>query len=114
MKESELNLSEILIPLLAKFPGAYVMTKGKIANFTINKKIFAFTKGNALVLKLPGSVIQDLLARKQATMLTMGTRTMKEWVTIRYGNYDECEKDVPLLKKAMRFVSEGCKAPKGT
>jgi len=76
------DLSKNLIALLKNIPGVVVSTKLSSTNFTAKKKVFAFTKGDGVVLKLPPETVMQLLSDKAAVLLVMGKRTMKEWVVI--------------------------------
>jgi len=76
------------------------------ATFLIRKKVFAFTRssGPGVALKLPKEKIAALLQRENITPLTMGKRTMKEWIVIEHPKPAEYKKDLALFKEARAFV----------
>jgi len=94
-----------LIALLAPIPGVVVSRKLASTNFTAKNKVFAFTKGGGVVLKLPPQTVSRLIAGQQAALLVMGKRTMKEWVVIHYRAPAECGKHLPLFIEAMTYAS---------
>ena len=81
------------------------------ATFLIRKKVFAFTRssGPGVALKLPKERIAALLEREDITLLTMGKRTMKEWIVIERSNPKDYKKDLALFKEAKAFVEAGKK-----
>lgn len=94
-----------LVAMLGKIPGVVVKRKLNSANFAVKKKVFAFTKGDGVVLKLPPKTVKKLIEEKAATMLVMGKRTMKEWVVISLKDPAVARKHLALCKEAMAFVS---------
>jgi|GraSoiStandDraft_43_1057313.scaffolds.fasta_scaffold265711_1 hypothetical protein len=60
------------------------MKKFHNTSFLIGKKIFALTKGDGVVVKLPKEKIKELVDRVNVEPLVMGIRVMKEWVIIKY------------------------------
>jgi hypothetical protein len=103
------SLSEAIISTLEGVPGVVITTKLNSTNFTVKKKVFAFTKGGGVVLKLPPATVKRLVSAKTATLLVMGKRTMKEWVVIRYRSPRESRKHLVLFKEAMDYVSSQTK-----
>lgn len=99
------NLSAVLFSMAAKIPGIVINLKRNSANFTIKEKVFAFTKGDGVVLKLPPRTVKRLIEVRAASMLVMGKRTMREWVVIRLKNPADARKHFELLREAMAFVS---------
>ncbi|HEX4576984.1 MAG TPA: hypothetical protein VH117_06510 [Edaphobacter sp.] len=59
---------------------------------------------NRVVLKLPKERIAVLLQRDDITLLTMGKRTMKEWIVIERAKPTDYKKDLALFKEAKAFV----------
>jgi hypothetical protein len=98
------DIGSVLASSLAKIPGVVVKRKLASANFTVKKKVFAFTKGDG-VLKLPPETVKRLVEVGAASMLVMGKRTMKEWVVIRLNDPSDAKKHLGLFKEAMAFVS---------
>jgi hypothetical protein len=47
------DVGSALVSMLAEIPGVVVKRKLTSANFTVKKKVFAFTTGGGVVLKLP-------------------------------------------------------------
>ena len=99
------DLATALVSILQKVHGVVIKTKLNSTNFTVDEKVFAFTKGEGVVLKLPPETVKSLIASKAAAMLVMGKRTMKEWVVIHYRSPRDSSKDLPLFKEAMEYVS---------
>ena len=81
------------------------------ATFLIGKKVFAFTRssGPGVALKLPKERIAALLERDEITQLTMGKRTMKEWIVLEHAKLADYKKDLALFKEAKAFVEAGKK-----
>jgi len=99
------DLRPVLVATLVKFPGVAATLKLNSANFTIKGKVFAFTKRNGVVLKLPPETVRRLVEAGVASLLVMGERTMKEWIVIRPKNKTEARKQLGLFKEAIAFVS---------
>ena len=87
------------------FPQVEVRWKLHHASFLIGGKVFAFTRPEGVVLKLPEERIHALTQTRNAEFLVMGKRTMREWVLLRYAHHAECAEDGMLLEEALRFVS---------
>lgn len=104
------NLSAVLTSMLEKLPGVAVGKKFNSTNFTVRKKVFAFTKDGGLVLKLPPQAVKTLLTSRTASLLVMGKRTMKEWVVIRYRDPADAKKHLSLFKEAMDYVKKAKRA----
>ena len=98
------ELVTVLTPMLENLPGVVIGKKLNSANFTIRKKVFAFTKDSGVVLKLPPETVRELV-RTRAALLVMGKRTMKEWVVIHYKDATDARKHLGLFKEAMDYVS---------
>jgi hypothetical protein len=101
------TLSSILGPL----PDVTEEKTETHATFLIRKKVFAFTRssGPGVALKLPKETIAGLLDRNDITLLTMGKRTMKEWIVIERSKPADYKKDLALFKEAKAFVEAGKK-----
>jgi TfoX/Sxy family transcriptional regulator of competence genes len=99
------DVGSVLVSSLAKIPGVVVKRKLTSANFTVRKKVFAFTKGDAVALKLPPETVKRLVEVGAASMLVMGKRTMKEWIVIRLKNPSDAKRQLRLFKEAIAFVS---------
>jgi hypothetical protein len=85
--------------------GAQVAEKFGNASFSVGGKVFAFTRPEGLVLKLPAPDITRVLADREAEPLVMGKRVMREWILLRLSAPDEYRKELPLLRAAMKFVT---------
>ena len=75
-------------------------------SFFTGSNVFAFTSktANRVVLKLPKERIAALLQRDDIALLTMGKRTMKEWIVIERVKPADYKKDLTLFKEAKAFV----------
>jgi predicted DNA-binding protein (MmcQ/YjbR family) len=100
-----------LSSLLGSLPDVAEKKTENHATFLTGKKVFAFTRssGPGVVLKLPKERIAALLEREDITPLTMGKRTMKEWVVIEHPKPADYKKDLALFKEAKAFVEAGKK-----
>lgn len=98
------DVSAVLSAMLSKVRGVVVTQKLNSTNFTVKKKVFAFTKGGAVVLKLPVDTVGRLVRSKKASLLVMGKRTMKEWVVIEHAKPESYMRDLPLFEEAIEFV----------
>lgn len=103
--EAQNDIGSVLVSSLAKIPGVVVKRKLASANFTVKKKVFAFTQGDGVVLKLPPETVKRLVEAGTASMLVMGKRTMKEWIVIRLENPSDAKKQLRLFEEAMAFVA---------
>ena len=99
------EISTVLSSMLEKLPDVVVGRKLNSTNFTVRKKVFAFTKGGGVVLKLPPETVKSLIRTRTASLLVMGKRTMKEWVVIDYKDPADAKKHLALFEEAMKYVS---------
>jgi hypothetical protein len=88
----------------AHLPFAQVNAKFGNASFSVAGKVFAFTRPDGLVLKLPPEIIAATLATREAQPLVMGKRTMREWVHLKLPAPDRYAGELDLLRAAMAFV----------
>jgi hypothetical protein len=86
-------------------PKATVVRKPSGAMFQAGAKIFAFTRPEGIAMKLPEARIAELVESRDASFLVMGTKTMREWVLVRYNEPGEFMKDGKLFEEAMKFVA---------
>jgi hypothetical protein len=86
-------------------PGVAVAEKFGNASFSIAGKVFAFTRPDGLVLKLPPESLARLFATREATPLIMGKRTMREWAHLHLSNVEDYRKELSLLRVSMSFVN---------
>jgi hypothetical protein len=86
-------------------PGITTQKKLHHTSFLVKKKVFAFTRPDGVVLKLPEERIRELLDSHPATLLVMGKRVMREWVVLRHDDLDAYRKDKKLFLEAMAFVA---------
>jgi hypothetical protein len=105
------KLIATLSSLLGPLPDVTEEKTETHATFLIRKKVFAFTRssGPGVALKLPKERIGALLEREDITRLTMGKRTMKEWIVIEHPKPADYKKDLALFKEAKAFVEAGKK-----
>jgi hypothetical protein len=99
------DLTTILSSTLEDLPHVSIAKKVNHASFLIGKKVFAYTQGDGVVIKLPKEKIKELVDKKKASPLVMGQRVMKEWVVINHKDPAEYKKDLELFKEAIVFVS---------
>ena len=87
-------------------PQAVVVRKPSGAMYQAGTKIFAFTRPDGIAMKLPEEQIASLVeTRDDASFLVMGTKTMREWVMLRYAGPGDYRKDGKLFYEAMKFVA---------
>jgi hypothetical protein len=100
------KLIAILSSLIGSLPGVTEKQFLNHISFFTGKNVFAFTSrtSNRVVLKLPKDRIAALLQRDDITLLTMGKRTMKEWIVIEHLSPADYKKDIALVKEAKAFV----------
>ena len=104
------DLITALSKLLATLPGVTEEKAETHATFLTGKKVFAFTRsGGGVALKLSKEKIAELLQRDDITPLTMGKRTMKEWILLDHARPSDYKKDLALFKEAITFVAAGKK-----
>jgi hypothetical protein len=78
-------------------------------SFSLGGKVFAFTRPDGLVMKLPDEVIERVMAERmiegcKAELLVMGKRTMREWVHMKLDGAEEYRTEVELMQVAMTFA----------
>ena len=86
-------------------PRASIVRKPSGAMFQAGTKIFAFTRPEGVAMKLPEDRIAKIVESRDASFLVMGTKTMREWVLLRYNSPGEFMKDRKLFEEAMNFVA---------
>ena len=66
-------------------PQAVIVRKPSGAMYQAGTKIFAFTRPDGIAMKLPKERVAELVEnRADASFLVMGTKTMREWLMLRY------------------------------
>jgi hypothetical protein len=68
---------------------------------TVGGKIFAFLRGDELVLKLPRADVVALLESGRAEAFTAGGRTMREWVAVPWTTRESWQ---TLMEQAYSYV----------
>jgi hypothetical protein len=103
---ADLKLIATLSSLLTPLPGVKEKPFPNHTSFFTGKNVFVFTSrtSNRVILKLPQARIAVLLQRDDITLLTMGKRTMKEWIVIERAKPADYKKDLALFKEAKAFV----------
>src|SRR5882757_4260964 len=103
---ADARLIATLSSLLGSLPDISEEKTETHATFLIGRKVFAFTRssGPGVALKLPKERIAALQQREDITQLTMGKRTMKEWIVIEHPKPADYKKDLALFKEARAFV----------
>ncbi len=95
------GLIEMLFQALQDQPG--VRIKGQ--SLMVGDKMFAYAKGDDLVIKLPSAQVQTLLRRKGFAPHLVGKNTMAEWVVVTRPSPAGYTSDLPLLRDAIEFVT---------
>ncbi len=86
-----------------RIPGCTVGLKFGHGSLEVEDKVFAFTRlDESAALKLPQIRIAGLLANGEIRHLTMGKRTMREWVVVPNIAAPE---NLKLLHEAMAYVA---------
>jgi hypothetical protein len=110
---NESDLSTLLIALFEKLDGVDHKIYSGRANFTINDKIFAFTRKEGIALKLPAAQIDQLIADGRiSARLVMGKRAMNEWAILTRSTAAEYKRELPLLLASKAFVESEAAKPK--
>jgi hypothetical protein len=99
------DAATILTPMLEGQPGVTVQEKFHHSSYLVREKVFAFTRPEGVVLKLPEARIRELMETRHAAPLVMGKRVMREWVVLREGAPASFRKDKKLFLEAMAFVA---------
>jgi hypothetical protein len=86
-------------------PRASIVRQPSGAMFQTGTKIFAFTRPEGVAMKLPEERIAKIVEGRDASFLVMGTKTMREWVLLRYNSPGEFMQDRKLFEEAMNFVA---------
>src|ERR1700757_5283917 len=104
-KQKVVSIDELAAWVEGILPKASVVRKPSGAMFQIGTKIFAFTRPEGVALKLPETRIAKLVEIRDASFLVMGTKTMREWVLLRYSSLGDYLADAKLFGEAMNFVA---------
>jgi hypothetical protein len=98
---ADAKLIATLSSLLGSLPGVKEKQFPNHTSFFTGKSIFVFTSrtSNRVILKLPKERIATLLQRDDITLLTMGKRTMKEWIVIEHTKPADYKKTSPSSRK---------------
>jgi hypothetical protein len=104
-KQKVVPIDELAAWVEGILPQASVVRKPSGAMFQIGTKIFAFTRPEGVAMKLPEIRIARLAEIRDASFLVMGTKTMREWVLLRYSSPGDYLKDAKLFGEAMNFVA---------
>ena len=87
-------------------PRAVIVRKPSGAMYQAGTKIFALTRPGGVAMKLPEERVGCLVeSRDDASFLVMGTKTMREWLMLRYSSPGDYRKDAKLFAEAMQFVA---------
>ena len=104
-KQRAVPIDELASWVEGILPQTSVVRKPSGAMFQIGTKIFAFTRPEGVAMKLPEARIAQLVEIRDASFLVMGTKTMREWVLLRYSSPGDYVKDGKLFGEAMNFVA---------
>jgi hypothetical protein len=100
--QTDPTLSSLLNPL----PGVKEKQLPNHTSFFTGKNIFVFTSRTSNRVRAQASKRKNRrsLRREDITLLTMGKRTMKEWIIIERSKPAYYRKDLALFKEAKAFV----------
>ena len=104
-KQKVVPIDELAAWVEGILPQTSVVRKPSGAMFQIGTKIFAFTRPEGVAMKLPETRIAKLVEVRDASFLVMGTKTMREWVLLRYSSPGDYLKDARLFAEALNFVA---------
>ena len=99
------DLSRVLSAMLEDLPQVVIEKKANHISFLVGKKVFAYTRDQAVVMKLPQETVKVLVDKEYGSPLVMGKRVMKAWVVIQHKHPAEYEADIELFKEAIACVS---------
>ena len=97
-------LVTILSSMLADLPNVRIEQKANHVTCRVGGKVFAYTRDDDVVIKLPGEQVKTLINQKKAVPLVMGKKEMKEWVVIRHSRPSAFKKDRALFRAAAAFA----------
>lgn len=104
MSTAEEDFAEVEKALLDE-PGTSKGTGfGSSPGVRVNGRIAAMLVGGRLVVKLPADRCNELIEGGGAEFLSMGRRTMREWVSVGTDRRDEW---VGLAREALGYVAAG-------
>lgn len=95
------GLIETLFEALQEQSGMRI--KGQ--SLLVGDKMFAYAKGDDLVIKLPSVQVQTLLRRKGFSPRVVGKNTMAQWVVVTRSSQAGYTSDLPLLWDAIEYVT---------
>lgn len=101
------ELDSFLAELVGKLPKVTVGQKFGHVNFTVRKKVFAFSRPDGVAMKLPLATVDALVLQKKAARLVMGQKVMKEWVVLKHPKPADYRGDLGLFKESAKFVAGG-------
>jgi hypothetical protein len=104
-KQRVVPIDELAAWVEGILPQTSVVRKPSGAMFQIGTKIFAFTRPEGVAMKLPEARIAQLVEIRDASFLVMGTKTMREWVLLRYSSPGDYLEDGKLFDEALNFVA---------
>ncbi len=100
-------MDSFLAGLVGKLPKVTVGQKFGHVNFTVGKKVFAFSRPDGVAMKLPLATVDALVLQKKAARLVMGQKVMKEWVVLKHPKPADYRGDLGLFKESAKFVAGG-------
>src|SRR5262249_11640863 len=84
-REQILPIDEVSHWMSGILPKAVVVRNPSGAMYQAGTKIFAFTRPDGIAMKLPEDRVAAVVDRREdASFLVMGTKTMREWLMLRY------------------------------
>ncbi len=100
--------TKLLHALAAAFPAEQGVSAGRMLHgqgLKVGGMFFAFVSSTGrLVVKLPEQEVHKLVEAGDAALVTMGTRTMREWVSLPQPQDDDLAGWQNALEAACKFV----------
>ena len=104
MSVIEDGITDVITAMLESIPKVSIGMHMHHTNFTIDNKVFAFTRKDGVALKLPESRARTLVDQGVAIPLTMGKRTMREWIVLSHPTIEQYTEDTALFKEAIASI----------
>ena len=98
------SLERVLAEIAAELPGSTLVESARHLSLKVGGKVFAYTRGSDVVVKLPAPRVEQLAGTADARVLVMGERVMREWVVFSREDPRAFGDDLALFEEAMAFV----------
>jgi hypothetical protein len=103
-EKSDAGLEHELKTMLGDVDGVTLEESKNHLSCQVGRKMFAYTQGGGLSIKLPASQTTLAVESGRATQLVMGDRTMKEWIHVSHPKASDYQADMDLLLEAIAFA----------